>query len=232
MMRLDRLLANMKFGTRKEVRQMIQDGVVTVNNKIPLKTDIKVNPSHDRVVVDGEEIYYKDEIILAMYKPIGYLSANIDNLHPVVMELLKPPYHRHDFKIAGRLDLDAEGLLILTTSGNTVHLISNPHQNVIKKYEVTTDFAIDDKMLLRLLEPIKILDGNSNPYLAQALEVNKIDEKMAIIAIDQGKYHQVKRMFKAIGYEVTNLKRIKIGKYTLPNIKPGEYIEITKEDIL
>lgn len=232
MMRLDRLLSNLKFGSRKEVHEMILNGMVTINGKTPLKRDIKVNPNVDKVVVNGEEIYYKDEIILAMYKPSGYLSANTDEMHPVVIDLLKPPYHRHDFKIAGRLDLDAEGLLILTTLGNTVHLITNPNQNVIKTYEVTTDSEINDKMLMRLLEPIRILDGNGNPYIAQAISVKKISGNMATIELDSGKYHQVKRMFRAIGYEVVNLKRIKIGKYTLPNLNLGEYVEITKEDIL
>jgi 16S rRNA pseudouridine516 synthase len=231
-MRLDRLLANMKFGSRREVQDMIFLGQVTINGEVTTKKDRKVNPNLDKIVVNGEEIYYKEEIILAMNKPIGYLSANRDDMHPVVIDLLKPPYHRHNFKIAGRLDLDAEGLLILTTSGKTVHLISNPNQNIVKTYEVTTNLSINDKMLLRLLEPIRLLDGMNNPYLAKAIEVSKIGNNIATISIDSGKYHQVKRMFKAIGYEVTNLKRIKIGKYLLSNLKPGEYLEIALEDIL
>lgn len=232
MIRLDRLLVNMKFGSRKEVQDLIKNGEVYVNGKIETKKDRKLNPTNDKVVVLGEELYYKDEIILAVNKPIGYLSANIDPMHPVIIDLLKEPYHRHNFKIAGRLDLDSEGLLILTTSGHTVHEITNPNKKIVKTYEVTTDEIIDIKMLNRLLEPIKILDGNNDFYITKALEVKLLSDKMALISLDEGKFHQVKRMFRAIGYEVINLKRIKIGKYLMPNIKPGEYLEIKKDDIL
>ena len=231
-MRLDRLLANLDFGTRSQVIELIKQGHVTVNGKTITRHSVKVSPSTDEVIVDGEKIYYKDEIILAIYKPVGYLSANVDNMHQVVVDLLEPPYHRHQFKIAGRLDLDAEGLLILTTNGHTVHQITNPNQEIPKTYLVTTDEPIDETLLNRLLEPIKILDGNNNPYLAKALEVKLIASNTAEIKLDSGKFHQVKRMFKAIGYEVINLKRTKIGKYELPNLKPGQYIEINKEDIL
>lgn len=231
-MRLDRLLSNMKFGSRKDVQKLIAAGAVSINGTITFDHARKLNPSRDQITVDGEEIYYKDEIILAMYKPIGYLSANSDSLHPVVMDLLKPPYHRHNFKIAGRLDLDAEGLLILTTSGNTIHLITNPNQKVIKTYEVTVSEPINLKLLNRLLEPITLLDGNSNHYITKALDIAQINEYTAQISLDSGKFHQVKRMFKAIGYDVVNLKRLQIGKYVLPNIRPGEYIEVSKDDIL
>lgn len=232
-MRLDRLLANLKFGSRKEVQQMIKDGQVFINGEPHFTHSTKLNPKEDKVVVSGEEIYYKEEIILALYKPVGYLSANHDSYHPVALDLLELPYSRHPFKIAGRLDLDSEGLLILTTNGNTVHLITNPNQKVLKTYEVTTKEEIDEMLLNRLLEPISILDGSNKPYLAKALDVKIGDnKKQSFITIDTGKFHQVRRMYQAIGYEVVNLKRIKVGKLNLPNIKPGEYIEVTKEDIL
>lgn len=231
-MRLDRLLSNLKFGSRQEVVELIKKGFVSINDKIITNHSLKVDPNKDIIMVGDEKIYYKDEIILAMYKPAGYLSANIDSMHEVVVDLIGPPYHRHDFKIAGRLDLDAEGLLILTTSGSTVHQITNPNKKVIKTYLITTNDIIDETLLKRLLEPIRILDGNNEYYLAKALNVSKVESNQALIEIDTGKYHQVKRMFKAIGYEVINLKRIKIGNYNLPDIKPGEYVEIKKEDIL
>lgn len=232
MIRLDRLLVNMKFGSRKEVQDLIKSGAVLVDGKVELKKDRKLNPALNKVVVFDEELYYQDEIILAINKPIGYLSANVDAFYPVVVDLIGAPYHRIDFKIAGRLDLDSEGLLILTTSGKTVHDITNPNKKIIKTYDVTTEEIIDEEMLLRLLEPIRILDGNSEPYLTKALNISKTSENTALISLDEGKFHQVKRMFRAIGYEVISLKRIQIGKYHLGNLEPGEYVEIKKDDIL
>jgi 16S rRNA pseudouridine516 synthase len=232
MIRLDRLLVNMKFGSRKEVQDLIKSGAVLVDGKVELKKDRKLNPAFNKVLVFDEELYYQDEIILAINKPIGYLSANVDAFYPVVVDLIGAPYHRHDFKIAGRLDLDSEGLLILTTSGKTVHEITNPNKKIIKTYEVTTEEIIDEEMLSRLLEPIRLLDGNSEPYLTKAINISKTGEYTALISLDEGKFHQVKRMFRAIGYEVINLKRIQIGKYHLGNLEPGEYVEIKKDDIL
>lgn len=231
-MRLDRLLANLKYGTRKEVHQLIKNGDVFINGKPVFNTSLKVNPEIHEIMLFDEILYYKDEIILALNKPLGYLSANSDSLHPVVTDLLKEPYHRFDFKIAGRLDLDAEGLLILTTSGRTAHEITNPSQKIPKTYLVTTNKNIEVDLLKKLLDPISILDGKNNTYLAQALSVEMISDNCAKIVINTGRFHQVKRMFKEIGYEVINLKRIQIAKYVLPNIKPGEYLEIRKEDIL
>lgn len=231
-MRLDRLLSNLKYGSRKEVQEIIKAGQITINGFKAHDYSQKVDPLKDVILINGVKLFYKDEIILAIYKPIGYLSANRDNIHPVVTDLIKPPYERHTFKIAGRLDLDAEGLIILTTNGNTVHLITNPNQKVLKVYEVTTLEPIDVNLLNRLLEPISVLDGNNNKYLATALAVEKIASNQALITIDSGKFHQVKRMFKAIGYDIINLKRIQIGKFKLPALQAGEYIEIQKEDVL
>ena len=231
-MRLDRLLSNLKYGTRKEVSVLIKTGEVLINGETIFNPAHKLDPNHDIVKIFGETLYYKEEIILAINKPIGYLSANSDNLHPVVTDLLDPPYDRFDFKIAGRLDLDTEGLVIMSTSGKTVHEITNPNKLVNKTYIVETDEEINSKLLERLLEPIPILDGNNKTYLAQALSVELLDGNYAKIVINTGRYHQVKRMFRAIGYEVVSLKRIQIGKYIMPKLDSGEYIEIRKEDIL
>ena len=116
-MRLDKLLVKLKYGSRSEVQKLIKQGFLKINNQTITDVGKKIDPTKDEILLNEQLIYYKSEINLAIYKPKGYLSANHDPLYPTVMELIKPPYDRQDFKIAGRLDLDSEGLLILTTLG-------------------------------------------------------------------------------------------------------------------
>lgn len=230
-MRLDRILSNLKYGSRKDVQKLIKDGYVKVNGKVVFKVGLKIKQS-DKITIFDEEVFFKPEVTLMVYKPVGFLSANRDPLYPVVVELIEEPYSRYDLKVAGRLDLDAEGLIILTSSGKTVHSITHPSKHIKKVYEVEVNEKLDEKMLNRLLRPIQILDGNDNKYTAKAIDIKKIDDYTAHITLDSGKFHQVKRMFKAIGYEVIKLKRIQIGKLKLGDLTPGEYREVKVDDIL
>src|SRR5690606_10419376 len=128
-MRLDKLLSNLKYGSRTEIKALIKKGLISVNEKIVKNADMQIDPNKDQIVVDRETVFYKDIIILAMHKPAGYLSANQDKNDPVVIDLIKKPYDRFDFKIAGRLDKDTEGLLILTTDGDIQHEITHPKKH-------------------------------------------------------------------------------------------------------
>lgn len=229
-MRIDKFLSNLKYGSRKEIKNLIKDEQVLCNDEIVLKENQIVNSNVDIIKVNNEIVFYKEEINLAINKPVGYLSANKDNMHKVVFELIKEPYQRFDLKIAGRLDLESSGLLILTTSGSLAHLITSPNSKLPKEYLATLkDVA---KNLDILLEGLMIKDGNNNDYLARALFVEKIDDFHVKIVIDEGKFHQVRRMFRSINNEVLELKRIKIGKLSLGDLKPGEYKEFEKEELL
>ena len=179
--------------------------------------------------MDNELVQYFDEVNLILNKPVGYLSANKDNLHNTVMDLIEEPFNRYDLKIAGRLDLDSEGLLILTTDGNFVHDITNPNKNIPKVYEVITDKDTFDYK--KLLEGVIIKDGRSNDYLAKATNIEKLAECSFKITITEGKFHQVKRMFLYLGLEVTSLKRISIGNLKLNSLKVGEYELFNQEEI-
>lgn len=229
-MRIDKLLSNLKYGSRKEIKQMIKDSRIIINNIHAHKESQIVDLENDIILIDNEQIFYKEEINLIINKPIGYLSANKDNLHLVVTNLLKEPYNRFDFKIAGRLDLDSHGLLILTTSGKLAHQITSPNSKIKKVYQVTLDSNVNDYN--SLLDGIIIKDGKGNEYLARALEIVKIDNITLLITIDEGKFHQVKRMFSHLGNEVIDLKRIKIGNLQLNNLAPGEYREFDKGELL
>lgn len=229
-MRIDKLLSNLKYGSRKEVKDMLKRRLVSVNGEIVIDSNYQINPTIDEITINDERLIYFEQVSLAINKPTGYVSANKDNLHKTVMELLGKPYDRYDLKIAGRLDLDSEGLIILTTEGDFVHKITAPNNEVFKTYEVVLDkeHCECDK----LIAGVWIKDGNNNQYLAKAKEVNMIAKNKVRIVISEGKFHQVKRMFQAIGCIVLELKRTQIGKLKLENLKPGEYREIRKEEVI
>lgn len=228
-MRLDKFLSNLKYGSRSDVSKDIKKGLVKVNNNIITNSHYKIDEVNDLVYFNDELVIYREIVNLIVNKPKGYLSANKDEMHDVVISLLKHPYDKFDFKIAGRLDLDSEGLLILTTSGSLVNEITNPNKKVPKTYLVNT--LTDIENYKNLLEGVIIKDGKGDDYLAKALNIERISNSYYQIVIDEGKFHQVKRMFRALDTEVTNLKRIKIGNLELNDLELGNYREFEKDDI-
>lgn|SRR5690554_1029127 len=228
-MRIDRHLSNLKYGTRSEMTKAIKSGLVKVNDKVITNSHLKIDPNKDIIYFNDELVYYYDIINIMIYKPVGYLSANKDNMHKVVVDLIEDKYKRLDLKIAGRLDLDSEGLLILTTSGSYAHFITSPNNKINKVYEVITEDDIDNYNLL--LEGVVVKDGKSEEYLAKAIDIKKITNNKYEITIDEGKFHQVKRMFLALNTKVLNLKRIQIGNLNLGNLQPGEYITFEKGEL-
>ena len=229
-MRIDKYLSNLKYGTRSSITADIKNGYVKVNNKVETNNRRKIDPKIDKITYKDEEVIYYEMINIALYKPKGYLSANVDNLHQVAVSLIKQPFNRYDLKIAGRLDLDAEGLLILTTSGKFAYQITSPNNKIKKIYEVTLNKKyIHNDIIYKGLE---IKDGNNQNYIAKALNIEIISDNIVHLTIDEGKFHQVKRMFKALDYEVVNLKRIQIGNLKLGDLKPGEYKTFRKEELL
>ncbi|TNF08633.1 MAG: rRNA pseudouridine synthase [Bacillota bacterium] len=228
-MRIDKLLSQMKYGSRTDIKKMISFGSIYVNQKPVIDSSFQVDPLIDDILINNEKLFYKDPIHLAIYKPIGYLSAHKDAMHPCVIDLIKPPYDRFNYAMSGRLDLDAEGLMILTTDGQFAHQLMHPKYHLPKTYEVILDKKFEHAT--ELTEGVTILDGKNDPFTAKALKIES-HENHVTLEIDEGKFHQVKRMFKAVGYEVLNLKRVKIGSFELADLTPGIYKEIRKEDIL
>lgn len=228
--RLDKILAGLKYGSRKEVQKLIKENRVKVNNKIINDIRYKIT-EFDEIEIDDNIVYYKPLIILAINKPKEILSANKDLKYNCITDLLKEPYNRYDFKICGRLDLMTEGLVILSTSGAICHEITSPNKKVKKVYEAILENNITKEELEKLLKP-HILYEKNGKYISQALNVKFINSKKVLVSITQGKYHQVRKMFLYLNNKVVNLKRIQIGKLKLGNLKSGEYKEITKEEIL
>lgn len=229
-MRLDRFLSNLKYNTRSKIGKDIKAGLVKVDGKTILDSHYHLDPSKNIVHYDGELVIYREIVNLAIYKPIGFLSANKDDRHQVITSLLKDPYDRFTFKIAGRLDLDSEGLLILTTSGTLVNEITNPKKIISKRYLVKTNLDLSN--FETLLEGVIIKDGKNEDFLAKAKSIKRLASAYFEIEITEGKFHQVKRMFNKLGAEVINLKRVQIGKLKLGTLKPGEYREFMEDEVI
>lgn len=225
-MRIDKLLSNLKYGTRSEIKKALKNHLVEVNKEVILDPKHNVNPDLDHITFRNEVVYYKESVLLMMNKPSGYVSANKDNLNKTVLELIKEPYTRFDLKIAGRLDKDTEGLLLLTNNGELIHNIISPNKDVYKKYFVRVDAGFDATSLLSKME---IYDGNDRLYIPKTPKVEQLTDTEFYLYIKEGKFHQVKRMCKYFDREVMYLKRVAIGDIELDEtLQLGEYKEIER----
>ena len=227
-MRLDKLLANKAFGSRKEVHQIIKDRRVTVNDIIVVKKDYPINIDTDTIAVDGSQISTKQLYYIKFHKPAGYITAVEDRSHPVVMDLLPPEFKKMGVFPVGRLDKDTEGLLLLTNDGVWGHSIINGHKHVPKVYYVEFEGELSEEGIQRIKEGIVLGDETQcKPALIELLS-----DQSATITIEEGKYHQVKRMIGAAGGSVTYLKRLTIGHIDLSGIEEvGSVMDLTTDEI-
>lgn len=230
-MRLDKLLAHCGFGTRKEVKDYIKKGYVLVNNKVVKVDKTQVNPQEDVIEVDGEIIHYEEYVYYMLNKPQGYVSATEDNLHPTVVELIDD-YYRNDLFPVGRLDIDTEGLLILTNDGQLAHQLLSPKKHCPKIYYARIDGEVNNVDVERFRDGVVIDDD----YLCKSakLEILNVHQVKSEITVEiyEGKFHQVKKMFEAVGKKVEYLKRIQMKNLKLDeNLNLGEYRRLTDEEI-
>ena len=230
-MRLDKLLAHCGFGTRKEVKDYIKKGYVLVNNKVVKVDKTQVDPQEDVIEVDGEIIHYEEYVYYMLNKPQGYVSATEDNLHPTVVELIDD-YYRNDLFPVGRLDIDTEGLLILTNDGQLAHQLLSPKKHCPKIYYARIDGEVNNVDVERFRDGVVIDDD----YLCKSakLEILNVHQGKSEITVEiyEGKFHQVKKMFEAVGKKVEYLKRIQMKNLKLDeNLNLGEYRRLTDEEI-
>lgn len=229
-MRLDKLLSNLKYGSRTEIKKMCKQKLIKVNNIVIVNPECNVDPNKDLIEVDGIEIFYKENVTLLMNKPAGYICSSVDEVYPSLLRLLDDKYSRLAFAFAGRLDQDTEGLIILSTDGNIIHKITSPNKELYKTYYVKTLYKIENEKALE--REITLIDGKGNEYLTKGAKISKLSDFELLISISEGKFHQVKKMLNYIKNEVVYLKRIKIGNLELPlDLELGEYIEIDPEII-
>ena len=224
-MRLDKFLSNNGFGTRKEVKDLIKKGYVSVNDNDKIKFDQSIDPTVDIIKVDDEIIEYKENYYFLMNKPKGYISATEDYKQDTVLDLIPEYAYLHLFPV-GRLDKDTTGALILTTDGELTHRLISPKYHVDKIYYVEVDKVLNPSIKDKFEHGLK-LDGEE--LLPSKFEY--LDEHHARVTLHQGKYHQVKRMFEYFGYTVVNLHRETFAFLTLEGIEEGNYRELTDEEV-
>ncbi len=230
-MRLDKYLSHTLNFSRSEARQAIKKGLVLVNQEVIFKSDFQIDEQHDLVSFLEEELEYREFVYLMLNKPKDYLSSTKDDRRATVLDLIKG-YENFDLVIAGRLDIDSEGLIILTNDGSFVHKLTSPNYKCPKTYQVVVEGVFEDEDIQKFQKGVKITDRYNQVYITKPASLKILSPSEALITIIEGKFHQVKKMCLSIGKEVRKLKRIKIGTLELdPTLKPGEFRELTDEEV-
>ena len=226
-MRLDKLLAHSGFGTRKEVKELIKKGFVSVNDET-IKTDkMHVDPQKDVVKVDDEVITYEEKVYYMLNKPSGYVSATEDQLHPTVVDLIDD-YYRNDLFPVGRLDIDTTGLLLITNDKTLSKRLLLPENHIDKKYYVTVKNKLTDD-LIEIFNNGIIIDQKVK-CKPSYLEI--IDDYHCYLTINEGRYHQIKKMFLSCNNKVLELKRVMFASIHLDNnLSLGNYRKLNNQEI-
>lgn len=230
-MRLDKLLAHTGFGTRKEVKDIIKSGNVLVNGEVIKKDKHHVDPDVDIISVNGEEVIYEEMVYYMLNKPAGYVSATEDNVYPTVVDLIDD-YYRDDLFPVGRLDVDTEGLLILTNDGVLAHQLLSPKKHCPKVYYAKINGVVSKEDIEIFYKGVTIDDDYvCKKAILNILSTNSNSSEIEV-EIYEGKFHQVKKMFLAVGKEVTYLKRIRMKDLMLDKeLELGEYRRIAAEEL-
>lgn len=229
-LRLDKYLADMGIGTRSEIKLYIRKGRVKVNGEVCIKPEYKVSVIDDTVLFDEKMVNYNEYIYIMLHKPNGVVSATTDNVSRTVIDLLGDIKHKDLFPV-GRLDKDTEGLLLLTNDGELAHQLLSPKKHVDKVYYVKVKGRVTDEDKEAFYKGVDIKDDKLTlPADLKILSSGDISE--AELTIREGRFHQVKRMFEAVGKEVIYLKRLSMGGLVLdPSLAPGQYRELSEKEL-
>lgn len=225
-MRLDQFVATSTELSRKEAKQAITRGRVTVDGETCMAANRHL-PRDAEVALDGQLRALPGQRYLMMNKPVGVVSATTDSTHPTALDLL-PAELTRDLHIAGRLDADTTGLLLLTTDGQWSHRVTSPRTDCPKTYQVTLSEPLSDASVKALEQGLLL---HNDPRPTGPARVVVVEERVIDLTISEGRYHQVKRMLAAVGNHVERLHRLQIGPVAIdPNLKPGGYRELTREE--
>lgn len=229
-MRLDRYLADLGCGTRSQVKKDIAGGLAAVNGVTVKRPEEKIDTEKDQVTYNGRTVTYEKYEYYMLNKPAGTVTATEDRMDMTVMDLLKDQRRKGLFPV-GRLDKDTEGLLLITNDGEMAHRLLSPRKHVDKVYYADVQGKVTEKDVLIFAEGVDIGDDRlTMPAELQILESGDISR--ICLTIREGRFHQVKRMFHAVGKEVIYLKRLQMGPLVLDQeLMPGEYRKLTKEEV-
>ena len=229
-MRLDKFLCELGIGTRSEVKNKIKNGLVQVEGVNKVTPEYKLDIEKDKVYYNGSLLQYAEFEYYMLNKPAGCVSATSDNLHKTVLELIDTKVRKDLFPV-GRLDIDTEGLLLITNDGALAHQLLSPKKHVDKTYYAEIEGMITNEDVVAFKEGLDIGENTftlpAKLVILESGTISKIE-----VTIQEGKFHQVKRMFEAVGKRVVYLKRLSMGTLTLDEtLKPGEYRQLTPEEI-
>lgn len=233
--RLDKVLSHMGIGSRSDIRKQAKQGLIRVNGTVIKDSGFHVDPYADQIEVSGEPVVYREYIYLMMNKPPGVLSATEDKRDRTVLDLLKPDYAQFEPFPVGRLDKDTVGLLLLTNDGQLAHELLSPRKHVPKTYEATVEGEVDAADVAAFAAGVELDDGYVTlPAQLTILGRERGSKTLSQISltITEGKFHQVKRMFLAVGKKVIFLKRVSMGALKLDErLAPGACRELTAEEL-
>lgn len=225
-MRLDKLLANLGVASRSGVKEMLKAGRVRVNGEAARDAAFQVQEDAE-VLLDGKRLDTRLSRHLMLHKPAGVLTAKEDARQKTVMDLLPPVYTALGCMPVGRLDKDTTGLLLLTTDGELAHRLISPERHVDKVYEARVEGTLTDRDVAAFAAGILLKD-----YTALPAKLEILDTDLARVTVREGKFHQVRRMFGAVGKPVLELRRLSFGPLPLDEaLAPGEYRELTETEI-
>ncbi|KLK95020.1 pseudouridine synthase [Microvirga vignae] len=233
-LRLDRLLANMGYGSRREVQQLVHAGLVTLDGETVEDADDRIVVTRDlseRMFIRGKPLDPPPGLALMLHKPLG-VTCSHKEAGPIVYGLLPERWRRRDPAIStiGRLDKETSGLLLMTDDGNLLHRIISPRANISKRYHVTLDRPLRGDEAEIFSAGTLMLEGEDKPLLPATMEA--LSGTSAYLTIAEGRYHQVRRMFAAVGNHVTALHRDRIGDLALPgDLEPGQFRLLTEADL-
>lgn len=222
--RVDKILSELGFGSRQDIKKYVKAGKIRINDNTVKKPEEKLDSEKDKLYFEGKEVEVEEFETFILYKPAGYVCATKDNVHKTVMELIDSK--RKNIVPVGRLDLDTEGILILTNDGSLNHRLVSPSSHVDKTYYAVFEGKLDENAVEMTKKGLDIGEGE----VSKPAKLEIISDSEILLTIHEGKFHQVKRMVKALGGEVTYLKRVAFGGLILDDLKlnKGESRKITE----
>ena len=226
MERLDKIISEAGICSRRDAERYARRGLITVDGLVVRNASEKVSDTAI-IELDGEPVIRRREVVCIMHKPAGFVTSTDDDRNRTVMELLPDELLRQKVVPAGRLDKDTEGLLVFTNNGDLLHKLISPKYEVQKVYYVEHEGDVSADTIERAKNGVELKDGT----VCKSAEITKTGEGQSTICIREGMYHQVKRMYAALGLHVNYLRRIQIGSLTLGDLKPSEVRELTATEI-
>ena len=228
MQRIDKIVSEQTYYTRKEIKKLVSQGFIYVNGEQVKKPESKYDETNITIQINGKEIEIKKHIYLLLNKPKGYISSTEINDQKTVLDLVPEEYKNRNLFPAGRLDKDTTGLMLITDDGEFAHNILSPRKHVKKEYEVTLDIPVTETMVKGFKNGVNLNDGE-----CKSADLEITGEYTARVVLTEGRYHQIKRMFGCYGAKVVELNRICMGNLYLPKeLKLGEVKEATQDELL